>query len=103
MPIARAAMPTGRVSSLTKPPDLTHLRRLSTYVPAGLTGSEAAAWKEIRANNDVDTRSHVVEELGKLGIPPEEASRAIQRLLGRRLVKEDRTFQGEPILQVARR
>ncbi len=88
--IGRAVMPTGIKSFPlrrigTDPQHLQMLRRLA--VPKGLTKVETEAYMEIRRNGDVDTPSHVVSELTKLGIPRQEAIDAIKGLLRKQVVK----------------
>lgn len=84
------AKQVGSSSRLLVMPNLEKLRQVE--VPKGLSPAEQKAYVEIKTNGDIDTRSNVIEELVKLGIPKEEASRAISVLLSKGLVKKDGRF-----------
>lgn len=108
-PIARMA--TGTPRHLAKPmgfvkigsqaQDVAMERLRGLTFPTGLTNTEKLAYAEIKANHDIDTKAHVVSELMDLGIEKLEASRAIEGLLHRKIVKRGKPFDGEPTLEVA--
>ena len=107
-PIARMA--TGSPRHLAKPmgfvkigsqaQDVAMERLRGLTFPTGLTNTEKLAYAEIKANHDIDTKSHVVSELMDLGIDKLEASRAIEGLLHRRIVKRAKAFEGESTLEI---
>jgi len=74
------------------------LRGLS--FPTGLTDTEKLAYAEIKANHDIDTKSHVVSELMDLGIDKMEALRSVEGLMQRRVVKRGQPFEGESTLTI---
>lgn len=107
-PIARMA--TGTPRHLAKPmgfvkigsqaQDVAMERLRGLTFPTGLTNTEKLAYAEIKANHDIDTKSHVVSELMDLGIDKLEASRAIEGLLHRKIAKRGKPFDGEPTLEI---
>ncbi len=107
-PLMRAA--TGASTHLAKPmgfvkvgsqaQDVAMERLRGLSFPTGLTNTEKLAYAEIKANHDIDTKSHVVSELMDLGIDKMEALRAVEGLMQRRVVKRGQTFAGEPALEI---
>ena len=79
---------------------LARLRGLT--FPRGLSEQERAAYQEIRQNHDIDIPTHVIDELAKLGIPSEEAIRAIKGLIKKGHIRRSGEFSGEPVLEVTR-
>lgn len=107
-PLSRVVMPSRR---LTAPPRfasratkdvITSTKMRELMLPRGLSPIERMAYVEIKGNNDIDTRSHVVSELMGMGVSKSEALRAVESLLRKRVIRQDRAFEGEPLLEVAR-
>ena len=94
------AKPMGfiKVGSQAQDIALERLRGLS--FPTGLTTTEKLAYAEIKANHDIDTKSHVVSELMDLGIDKMEALRSVEGLMQRRVVKRGQSFEGESTLRI---
>jgi len=90
--------PTGDISALRMK---FGMAKEMVAIP-GLTQAENLAYQEIHANGDVDSPAHVASELMELGIPKNEAVKAISGLLAKRLVEkvQDKDFPGEPVLQI---
>lgn len=92
--------PPGRPSR--QPLQYTFLREL--LMPKGLSRIEQYAFAEIRANHDVDTARHIVQELAKLGVPRRESESAIKGLLQRGYVRRTSESAGEePTLEIVKR
>ena len=95
------AKPMGFVKVGSQAQDVAMERLRGLSFPTGLTNTEKLAYAEIKANHDIDTKSHVVSELMDLGIDKMEALRAVEGLMQRRVVKRGQTFAGEPALEIA--
>jgi len=80
------------------PQVLTKFRAMSA--PSGMSPLQKLVYSEVQENSDIDTRSHVVSELIRLGIPQEEAEQAVNDLIRRGVIKFDKSYQGEPVLGV---
>ncbi|MBU2051266.1 MAG: hypothetical protein KKH61_20155 [Gammaproteobacteria bacterium] len=94
--------PLSELRRLTAPSGLGLERLRQIMMPHGLTPIEKQAYIEIRQNHDIDTPSHVMEELEKLGVPREESNQAIKGLLQKNIVRKDKMFGDEPVLEVVR-
>ncbi len=68
--------------------------------PKGLTQTEQVAYQEIKSNNDIDTKAHVVSELMSMGISRGEAIQAVDGLVRKGVVSKGREFDGAPTLEV---
>ena len=88
----------GTVKTATMEQAGARLRALA--YPKGLTQNEQTAYQEIKANNDIDTKAHVVSEMMGMGIPRGEAIEAVNNLKRKGVVKEGREFDGAPTLEV---
>ena len=95
------AKPMGFVKIGAQAQDVAMERLRGLSFPRGLTNTEKLAYAEIKANHDIDTKSHVVSELMDLGIDKMEALRSVEGLMQRRIVKRGQTFAGEPALEIA--
>lgn len=95
------AKPMGFVKIGSQAQDVAAERLRGLTFPTGLTSSEKLAYAEIKANHDIDTKSHVVSELMDLGIDKMEALRAVEGLMQRRVVKRSQSFEGESTLEIA--
>lgn len=96
------AKPMKFVSIRTGESSMAMERLRGLTFPVGLTQTEKMAYAEIKANNDIDTKAHVVSELMELGVPKLEAHRAVEGLLHRKIVVRSKPFDGEPTLEIAR-
>lgn len=96
------AKPMGFIKVGSQAQDVATERLRGLTFPTGLTSSEKLAYAEIKANHDIDTKSHVVSELMDLGIDKMEALRAVEGLMQRRIVKRGQSFAGESTLEIAK-
>jgi hypothetical protein len=79
------------------PETLNRFKQLTT--PTGLTPIQKLVLREVQDNADIDTRSHVVSELMKEGIPQRDAELAIESLIKKGVISFDKQYQGEPVLR----
>lgn len=77
---------------------LAQLRELSA--PRGLSSSETAAYQEIRENDDIDTKSHIVSEMMDMGYSKAAASRAINSLAEKGVIKKAGRYEGESVYEI---
>jgi len=94
--------PTGQVRVGSGAQDMAVGRLRGIAFPGGLNQAEKMAYAEIRANHDIDTKSHVISELMDMGIERREAIQAVEGLMKRKVVKRGKLFEGEPTLEVVR-
>jgi len=101
-PSPQLAKPMGmaRVGSSAQDMAMERLRGIS--FPRGLSQNEKLSYAEIRANHDIDTKSHVVSELMDMGVEKREAIQAIEELMKRKVVSRGTPFKGEPTLEIVR-
>ncbi len=97
--IVSKGLGASRQSSFSNTP-ISRLREPTA--PRDLSKSESAAYSEIHRNGDVDIPSHVVEDLGRLGISRQEALAAIKSLIKKGYIKQSGEFGGESVLEVIR-
>jgi len=101
--VARSSIMGGRQMGGPRVASESALARLRGLTfPRGLSKQEQAAYLEIRQNHDIDIPTHVIDELGRLGISRQEALSAIKSLISKGHIVKGGEFSGEPVLEVTR-
>lgn len=73
----------------------------SKRIPPKLTEVEAGVWREVKANGDYDTFSHIAADLRELGYPQVEVRAALLSLLKKGYIRRSgETFEGEEVYEL---